>query len=310
MLIRWPPSSVSWGTLVKRTVQEAIADDVLGLAAQVGFYVFLAFFPALLFVVALASYFSLQEATSGVLTGSQGMLPEAVSQLLQEQLARLSESGDGGVAVFGLATALWSSSSGAAAMMGALNRAYDVNETRPWWRVRARALWLTVALAVLVLSAAVLAIAGPWLQSWIPYGHTPAVHLLWNVGTWAVAFALIACGVGLLFYFGPDARQDWVWITPGSVIATIIWAVASVGFRYYVTSFGSYNETYGAIGSVMIVLLWIYLSVSAVLLGAELNSEIVHAVDALDGRAEVDRSAPKQDRPGSRAAASPPEPGR
>ena len=176
--------------------------------------------------------------------------------------------------------------------------------------VRAGAAWFTAAIAVLVLSAAVLAIAGPWLQSWVPYGDTPVVHVAWNVGTWVVAFVLIASGVGLVFFFGPDARQDWVWITPGSLLATLGWAGASYGFRYYVSSFGSYNQTYGAIGSVMILLLWIYLGVFAVLVGAELNAEIVHAVDALEGRAAIDRTPPKPDRPGSRASVNQPAPGR
>ena len=310
MLIRWPPRNISWSTILKQSAREAVADDVLGLAAQAAFYVFLALFPTLLFVVALASYFSLQEATSGVLTGAQGVLPEAVTALLRDQLARLSNSQDGGVAAFGLVTALWSSSAGLAAMIAALNRVYDVKETRAWWRIRGRALWMTVALAVVVLTAAVLAIAGPWLQSLVPYGHTTVVGVLWNMGTWLVAFALISSGVGLLFFFGPDARQDWVWITPGSFVAIVIWAVGSAGFRIYITQFGTYNETYGAIGSVMVVLLWIYLGVVAVLLGAELNAEIVHAVDALEGRADIDRTPPKQDKPGARAAVTRPEPGR
>jgi membrane protein len=105
----------------------------------------------------------------------------------------------------------------------------------------------------------------------------PAFAWAWKIVQWPVVFVLIATAVALLYYFAPDAQQDFVWITPGSVLATVLWILASLGFRYYVTNFGSYNETYGAIGGVMVLMLWFYVSGIALLIGAELNAEIEHA---------------------------------
>ncbi len=108
-------------------------------------------------------------------------------------------------------------------------------------------------------------------------GLGPAFEWSWTILQWPVVFALVTSGVAIVYYFAPDAEQDWVWITPGSVLATLLWIVISFGFKLYLERFGSYNETYGALGGVMVLLLWFYLSGVALLIGAELNAEIEHA---------------------------------
>jgi membrane protein len=138
---------------------------------------------------------------------------------------------------------------------------------------------LTVGLAFFILVALTLVLAGPQLADlatrW--FGMASVWAGIWKIVQWPLVFALVSTGIGLIYYFAPDAEQDWVWITPGSVVATILWLIASLGFRYYVVTFGHYTETYGAIGGIIVVLLWFYLSSLAIVIGAELNAEIEHA---------------------------------
>jgi membrane protein len=175
--------------------------------------------------------------------------------------------------------ALWSSSAALTAIIDTLNRAYDLDETRPWWKVRLLGIALTVGLAVFILTAFTLVVAGPELARWVTdrLGFAAEVATAWAVLQWPIVFLLVAFGVALIYYFAPDADQDWAFITPGSTLATVLWLVASLGFRFYVQNFGDYNATYGALGGAVLLLLWLYVSGLAVLIGAELNSEIEHA---------------------------------
>jgi membrane protein len=122
-------------------------------------------------------------------------------------------------------------------------------------------------------------LAGPIAAQWIADRTTlgSVFVTVWTIVQWPIVFAIVTTAVGIVYYFAPDAEQDWVWITPGSVLATVLWLVASLGFKYYIANFGNYTETYGAIGGVMILMLWFYISAVAVLVGAELNAEIEHA---------------------------------
>ena len=157
---------------------------------------------------------------------------------------------------------LWSSSSAVVSMCSTLNAAYDITESRPWWKVRLIAIGLTVGLALFILVAMTLVIAGPTIAEKVAEAMRlgPAFTWTWNILQWPVVFLLVATAVALVYYFAPDAEQDWIWITPGSVLATVLWVIVSLAFRFYVTNFASYNETYGAIGGVMVLLLWFYVS--------------------------------------------------
>ncbi len=173
--------------------------------------------------------------------------------------------------------------SGAARRRGArwhaLNPAYDITESRPWWKVRWPAIGLTLGLAssssVFVPSCSL----GPRVAEYVAgsTGLGAGVQWTWKVLQWPVIFVLVAPRPRCVYYFAPDAEQDWVWVTPGSVLATVLWLLASLGFKLYVARFGTYTETYGAIGGVMVLLLWFYLSGVVILIGAELNAEIEHA---------------------------------
>jgi len=270
---------LSWLELVRRTWREVIEDDVLGLAAQLSYYFFLALFPAILFLLALASFFSLSNVTDDVARSLGPFVSPQVLELIQEQMRRLANNDNSGLLTFGVAGALWSSSAAIVSIVGALNRAYDIEEARPWWKVRLIAIGLTLGVAAIVVIALSLVLVGPWLATKL--GHVTGLGApfawTWLVLQWPLVFAMVAIAIGLIYYFGPDAEQDWAWITPGAIAATILWLVVSLLFKIYVANFTDYEGSYGVVGAVIVVLLWFYLSGIAILTGAELNAEIEHA---------------------------------
>lgn len=264
--------------IAKRTIAEFMADDVLGLAAQLAYYFLFALAPAIVCVLALTSYLPFS-SIQDLIAALSGFAPPDVVQILRDQLANIAQGEHTGALTFGLLVALWSSSAAMVGIIGALNRAYDIEEARPWWQVRLTAMLLTIGTAVFIVAAFALIIIGPTfidrLASMVGLG--PAFAATWNILRWPAALMLVALGIGLVFYFAPDAEQDWEWITPGAVLATVLWLVASLGFKFYVANFASYNESYGSLGGVIILMLWFYISAVAVLLGAEMNAEIEHA---------------------------------
>ena len=273
------PVSLSWAELARRTWRELLDDDVIDLAAQLSYYFFLALFPAILFVFALASFFPLGNITDDVGRALGPFVSPQVLDLIQEQMRRLANNENGGLLTVGVAGALWSSSAALVSIVGALNRAYDIDEGRPWWKVRLVAIGLTLSVAVTVLIAFSLVLIGPTVAEKLGdvTGWGAPFKWTWLVLQWPLVFLLVTVAIGLLYYFGPDAEQDWAWITPGAVFATILWLSASLLFKVYVANFTDYEGTYGTVGAVIVVLLWLYVSGIAILAGAELNSEIEHA---------------------------------
>jgi membrane protein len=269
---------LSWRELLARTWREINDDNCLGLAAQLAYYFILALFPALIVVVAVASFFP-PSALREVLNALAPFTPPEALALIRTQLDAILASEQTGLLTVGVLGALWSSSAALTAIIDTLNRAYDLDETRPWWKVRLLGIALTVGLAVFILTAFTLVVAGPELARWVTdrLGFATEVATAWAVLQWPIVFLLVAFGVALIYYFAPDADQDWAFITPGSTLATALWLVASLGFRFYVQNFSDYNATYGALGGAVLLLLWLYVSGLAVLVGAELNSEIEHA---------------------------------
>jgi membrane protein len=270
---------LTWRELLTRTGKEFVADNGLGLAAQLAYYFFFALFPAVLVGIAFASFFPLEHFVDRIVGTLGGLLPGDVVGILRDQIRKISEGNHGGILTFGLLAALWSSSAALVGLIDALNRAYDIEEGRPWWKVRLLAIGLTLALVALILFAFALVLVGPTAADYIAQvtGLGAVFAWTWKIVQWPVVLALVATGAGFLYYFAPDAEQEWVWVTPGAVLAAVIWLAASLGFKYYVANFATYTETYGAIGGVMVLLLWFYLSGVVMLAGAELNAEIEHA---------------------------------
>jgi membrane protein len=264
--------------LLKRTYNEILNDNCLGMAAQLAYYFVLALFPALVFAVALASYFPYDVLTRAV-EALAPIAPPEVLALVKRQLDALTSTESGGLLTVGVLGALWSSSAAILAIVDTLNRAYDIDEGRPWWKVRLLAIVLTIGLAFFILIAFTLVIAGPELARVVAQamGLGRAFEVTWLVLQWPLVFALVTLAIAVVYYVAPDAEQEWVWITPGSVLATVSWVLVSLGFRYYVANFGDYNATYGTLAGAVVLLLWLYLTGLAILAGGELNAEIEHA---------------------------------
>ena len=272
-------STIGWGELLKRTGRETMADDALGLAAQLAYYFFLALFPAVLALLALASFFPIHNFTDQVTQSLRQFAPPEMLGLIREQLTNLSGSADTGILSIGFLGALWSSSAALVALIGALNRVYDIEEQRPWWKVRLTAILLTVGLALFIVAAFTLVVAGPELGEAVTsrLGLGTVFAWAWKILQWPIACALVAFAIGLVYYFAPDAEQEWVWVSPGALFATLLWLVGSLAFRFYVINFSSYQETYGLVGSVIVLMLWFYMSGLCLIVGAEMAAEIEHA---------------------------------
>ena len=270
---------LSWPQLLKRTLKETGEDDCLGLAAQLAYYFFLALFPAILFLLALASFFPLTNFIGQAVAALRPFAPAEVLNFLEEQLRRLSNANSGGILTLGILGAIWSSSAAVVAIIGSLNRAYDIDEGRPWWKVRLTAIGLTLALAAMILLAFSLIVVGPTVAEHLTasFGFGAVFEWTWRILQWPLAFFLVSTAVGLVYYFAPDAEQDWVWITPGAIVGTVLWVIVSLAFKVYVANFADYNATYGTVGGVIVLLLWFYISGLAILVGAEMNAEIEHA---------------------------------
>jgi membrane protein len=271
---------ISWWEILRRTFREAFFEDnCLGMAAQLSYYFFFALFPALLVLIAIASYFPVERLIDDLIATMGGIAPSEVLIIVTDQLRKISEGDQGGLLTIGMLTALWSSSAAMTAISDTLNRAYGVDETRPWWRVRLQAIGLTVGLSVFILISGALVLIGPSLAEGLAnrLNLGPFFEWSWKILQWPVVFMLVTAAVAIVYYFAPDVRQEWVWLTPGSILTTVVWLAASLGFKFYIASLASYTETYGAIGGVMVLMLWFYLSGLILLVGAELNAEIEHA---------------------------------
>jgi membrane protein len=272
--------SLSWPELFKRTLYGAFwKDNCLALAAQLAYYFFFALFPTLLFLVALASYFPVTNLIDDLLRAFGGMLPPEALQIITDQITKISGSKDATLMSLGMVLAVSSSSAAMVAIIDTLNRAYGVQDGRPWWKVRLTAIALTVAVAIFILLSFALVLVGPTVATKLADSlHLgPVFEWSWKILQWPIVFALASVAIALVYYFAPDVEQYWFWLVPGAMLATALWLLASLAFKYYVANWGHYTETYGLIGAVMILLLWFYISGLAILVGAELNAEIEHA---------------------------------
>jgi membrane protein len=291
-----------WTELLRRTWRDALDDDVFGLAAQLSYYLFLALFPAMLFLLATASFFPLSNVTDDIGRALGPFVSRQILELIQDQMRRIAEDDNGGLLTFGVAGALWSSSAALVSVVGALNRAYDIEESRPWWKVRLVALGLTLGTATFILGALTLVLAGPAMAGFLGRvtGWGAPFEWAWLVLQWPIVFALVSTAIGLVYYFAPDAEQDWAWITPGAIAATVLWLAISLLFKLYIATFTDYDAAYGTVGGVIVLLLWFYVSSVAILAGAELNAEIEHASPY--GKAPGQKTASGRRLLGARAA--------
>ncbi|MFL6844921.1 MAG: YihY/virulence factor BrkB family protein [Allosphingosinicella sp.] len=274
--VRWPALKDLRDVLV-RTWKEAGDDNVGLLAAGVAFYAFLAFVPLLAATVLVYGLAAEPATVAEHIRKLFGVLPRDAAALIGDQLKAMTESPDaakGWSLVVAIALAIYGASKGSGAIVTALNIAYEVKESRSFIKSTLLSLAMTVgALIVLVIAAAGISVMG-WVETLFP-GFPAWAHTLLQVLFWAVAVVAVGFGLAAVYRFAPN-RPDapWVWISPGSAAATLLWLVASLGFGLYVSHFGNYNATYGSLGGVVVFLTWLYLSAYIVLMGGEMNSEL------------------------------------
>lgn len=285
---------------IKATVQEFQRDDALGLAAQLAYYLILALFPFILVLVSIMGLIGNPELASTVLGYFKQVTPVEVYTLIEEFTGDIirGEAKAPGLLSFGILFTIWSASGAFAALINALNRAYDVQETRPFWKVRGIAILMTLGLSVLILIGVLLLVFGEPIGVAVAniFGLGGVFETTWNIVRWPVALMFLVLTVALLYYFAPDARQPFRWITPGGLIGVLLWVLASAAFSVYVNNFGSYDKTYGSIGVVIILLLYLYISSLTILFGATLNATLVRMKEEISGQQILD-AEPANEKP-------------
>ncbi len=266
-----PPAG--WLDILKRTMGQLKSDNVPVVAAGVGFYVFLAMVPAIVAVVSVYGLVADPVDVERQLGSLLGALPSDAADLVRTQVQAITAQGPtslGVGVVVSVLAALWAASKGMQALIVALNIAYDEEETRKFLRLRGLALALTVALAVAaVVGVGGMVLAGKLASALGTFGEIAIVVLRWPI---LGAFAVLVLAV--LYRYSPDRDAPaWRWVSPGALVATVLWLAGSVGFAVYVNNFGKYNETYGTLGAVVVLLLWLFLTAYAIIFGAELDAE-------------------------------------
>ena len=293
----WRLGGLSWVALAKRVWNEVQEDNVFGRAAELSYYFLLALFPFLIFLTSIIGL------VLGSGTGTRHMLfnylarimPPSAFQLIDNTMYEVSSASGGGKLSFGLLAALWAASNGLTAITDSLNTAYDLTESRSWWKRRLVSIGLTMALSVLIIAALTLVVGGGRIAEWLAgvYGFGPVFPVAWKIIQWPVVLAFMTFAFALIYYFAPDIReQKWKWLTPGAVIGVALWLLVSIAFRVYLHFFNSYSATYGSLGAVIILMLWFYFTGAAVLIGGETNSEIENAA-AKQGEPEAKEKGEK-----------------
>ncbi|KLU08732.1 YihY/virulence factor BrkB family protein [Kocuria sp. SM24M-10] len=294
-------SKPAWGYIFKRSLSEFSKDDCTDLAASLTYFAVLSLFPALLAIVSLLGVFGQGQATTQAITNflSDYAPPELVT-LLEGPINNLTTSTGAGLALFtGLLGALWTASGYTGAFGRAMNRIYEVEEGRPIWKLRPMNILVTLVLVlVVVLIMLMLLISGgiaQWVGDLIGLGTTAVT--VWNIAKWPVVVALAIVLIAILYYFTPNVEQPkFRWISMGSIVALIVAALAAAAFTWYVVNFASYNATYGIIGSVIILLLGLWIINNVLLLGAEIDAEVERGRELQGGiKAEETIQLPPRD---------------
>lgn len=275
-----------WKQIVKRAWAENNADNMPIIAGGVAFFAFLSIFPALIALISIYGLVASREQAAEQVAELTTGLPQSSRELITEQVTKITDAG--GALTWGLVVstlaALWTASGGVNNMVKAVNIAYDEVETRNFVKLRALSLVLTLGAIVFVVLTIGLVAVLPVVLDALALGSLGSV--LAEIARWVALLAIVTGSLAVLYRVAPDRDSPrFRWVSLGSLVVTAAWAVVSLGFTFYVNNFGSYNETYGAIAGVIVLMLWLYLTCYLVLLGAEINSEAEHQTgrDTTDG---------------------------
>jgi membrane protein len=279
----------SLATTLKRTVAEFRDDDLADWAAALTYYGLLSLFPMLIALVSIVGLFADPESTTRTVTDIVTRIgPESGAETFSGPIESItSNRGSAGVLfVLGLAAALWSASGYIGAFIRASNLIYETEEGRPFWKLRPLQLAVTLAMVVMVaIVLMALLLTGPVVRAVAdPLGVGDTAVTVWNYAKWPILAALFVLMIDLLYYASPNAKlRGFAWLTPGAVLALAVWAIASAGFALFVANFGSYDKTYGTLGGVVVLLVWMWITNVAILFGHQLNAERERSHELAEG---------------------------
>jgi membrane protein len=307
----------SWWGAAKRTVSRFRSENLTDAAAALTYYGVLSIFPMLVVLVSIVGLAG-DSVTRTLIDNVEELAPGPASEIVTNAIKGIANSpGSAGVAlVLGLGAALWSASGYVGAFARAANRLYEVEEGRPFWKLRPLQIALTAGLVLMLAASAIaVVVTGPLArQVGDVLGAGDTAVTVWDIAKWPLIALVVILMVGVLYYAAPNVRQPgFRWITPGSVVAMVVWLLASIAFAVYVSNFSAYNATYGSLAGVIIFLIWLWLSNLAILLGAGLNAELERSREleageplertiALEPRQEPDTEVSRRD-PGREAPA-------
>ena len=267
-----------WRIIVAELYNRIFEDELFGRAAQLAYYWLFSLFPLLIFLTALLAYLRLPRFFDSFFDYLQSMLPPDAFSLVSTTFTQITSHPRGGLLSFGILVSIWAAANGMEAIINALNIAYDVAQRRAWWRERLLALQLTLGLTLFVITALSLLFFGGTIGERLAqfYGYGQTFRTFWNAARWAGVVGFILLALETLYFLAPNLQQRWRETTPGALFALGGWLLISFGFKFYVVHFGNYNATYGALGGVMVLMLWLYLTGVVILLGGEINSVLAH----------------------------------
>jgi membrane protein len=278
----WKLGGLSFWRLTKNVIRESMEDRLLERASGLAFDFFLALFPMLVILLSLFGLFASRSSQlqSSLLDYFADFLPPAGFEILHMVTEELATNASGGKLTFGVLVALWFASGGVVSMISTLNLIHHASETRSWFKVRATALVLLLFLSVLILAALFIVFLGGHIVEWTGkelYLTSPVVFV-WKELQWPAATLFMLVSYSLIYYFGPDLpERRWHWISPGTAFGVFLWLAASAGFRIYLHYFNTYTAIYGSLGALTVLLVWLYVTGLAFLVGGEVDSQIERA---------------------------------
>jgi membrane protein len=258
---------------LKELYQETQDDNILNGSAVLGFYLMLAIFPAMIFVLAVIPYLPIANVDQAIMNLLRQALPASAAEMFTGVVQEVTQEQYGGLLSFGLLAALWATSTGMYAIMQQLNITYGVREGRGFLRARLVAVSLSLLFVVLVLGGFSLIVLGGQIQAWLSarFGIDAALLAFFTVFRWVVILVALLLAFSLIYHLAPNVKQRFRFITAGSVVGVVVLLVASLAFTWYTQSIGNYAATYGSVGAVIVLMLWLFIAGLAVLFGSEIN---------------------------------------
>lgn len=286
-----------WKLVIKRSAQDINNNHDLAFAASLSYYFVISFFPALIALAAVVSMLPIPNLFENIVVVIGRAVPPEGMGVVDTVIADVIRPHSSGLLSIGLLGTIWSASSGFAGLIDALDVAYDVPETRPWWKTRLLAIWLSFLVGTMLVTSFLCMTMGPhFLQLFADkIGVGPEFLFTWSIVRWVIAAVLVVLSIEVLYFLSPNVRQCFRDTLPGAILALAGWVLLSFGLGFYFEKMANFNKTYGTLGAAIALLVWMYWMSFALLCGGELNSEIIQARG--DGRLPLKQGPPDKVRP-------------